>query len=130
MKKITPISIWDNGTVQEATVLNTYAVNVELNNSATFWWGLYSTVDGQLKNTLSQGNLTMSGEAYAEWQEDSYAWDWVAGQLNLTIIGDYVPPVVEPIEEVVVEPTETETEPEAEPNEPDSETDTETQPND
>jgi hypothetical protein len=104
MKNIQPISIWDNGTVQEATVLNTYAVNVQLNNSATFWWGLYSTVDGQVANTLSQGNLSMSGEAYTEWQADSYAWDWVATQLNLIITGDYVPPVVEPIAEVTPEP--------------------------
>ena len=32
MKQITPISIWDNGTVQEASVLNTYAINVQPNN--------------------------------------------------------------------------------------------------
>ncbi len=95
MKTITPISIWDNGTVQEATVLNTYAINVQLNNSASFWWGLFSTVDGQIANQLSQGNLTMSGEVYTEWTIDSYAWDYVAEQLNLTITGDYVPPVVE-----------------------------------
>ena len=35
----------------------------------------------------------MTGEAYTQWEVDSYAWDWVAAQLNLTIIGDYVPPV-------------------------------------
>ena len=104
MKNIEPISIWDNGTVQEATVLNTYAVNVQLNNSASFWWGLFSTVDGNIFNTLSQGNLSMSGEAYTQWQEDSYAWDWVASQLNLTITGDYVPPVVPPVVEEVIEP--------------------------
>jgi len=100
MKTITPISIWDNGTVQEASVLNTYAVNVQLDNSATFWWGLFSTVDGQIANQLSQGNLSMSGEAYTEWTIDSYAWDYIAEQLNLTITGDYVPPVVEESEEI------------------------------
>ena len=100
MKNIEPISIWDNGTVQEATILNAYAVNVTLNSSATFWWGLYSTTESQIANMLSQGNLVMSGEAYAEWQEDLYAWDWVATQLNLTITGDYIPPVPEPIVEV------------------------------
>jgi hypothetical protein len=45
----------------------------------------------------------MTGEAYEQWTIDAYAWDWIAEQLNLTIIGDYVPPaplVVEP-------PTET-----------------------
>ena len=101
MKTIEPISIWDNGTVQEATVLNTYAINVQLNNSATFWWGLFSTPDGQIANQLSQGNLSMTGEAYEQWELDEYAWDYVAAQLNLTITGDYVPPVppvVEPIE--------------------------------
>lgn len=103
MKTIEPISIWDNGTVQEATVLNTYAINVQLNNSATFWWGLYSTNNAQLDIVLSQGNLSMTGDAYTQWQTDSYAWDWVAEQLNLTITGDYIPPVPEP----PVEPTTT-----------------------
>ena len=100
MKTITPISIWDNGTVQEASVLNTYAINVTLNSSATFYWGLFSTVDGQIANQLSQGNLSMTGEAYTEWTIDSYAWDYIAEQLNLTITGDYVPPVVEESEEI------------------------------
>ena len=35
----------------------------------------------------------MTGEAYAQWEVDSYAWDWVAQQLNLTITEDYIPPV-------------------------------------
>jgi hypothetical protein len=105
MKTIKPISIWDNGTVQEASVLNTYAINVTLNNSATFWWGLFSTVDGNIANQLSQGNLNMSGEAYAEWTIDEYAWDWVAEQLNLTITGDYVPPTTSTT--TTLEPTTT-----------------------
>jgi hypothetical protein len=99
MKTIEPISIWDNGIVQEATVLNTYANYVQLNQSATFLWVLFSTVDGQIANQLSQGNLTMTGEAYEQWELDEYAWDYVAAQLNLTITGDYVPPVVEPTDE-------------------------------
>jgi hypothetical protein len=100
MKTIEPISIWDNGIVQEATVLNTYANYVQLNQSATFLWVLFSTVDGQIANQLSQGNLSMTGEAYEQWQLDEYAWDYVAAQLNLTITGDYyVPPVVEPTDE-------------------------------
>ena len=99
MKTIEPISIWDNGIVQEATVLNTYANYVQLNQSATFLWVLFSTVDGQIANQLSQGNLSMTGEAYEQWELDEYAWDYVAAQLNLTITGDYVPPVVEPTDE-------------------------------
>jgi len=101
MKNITPISIWDNGTAQEASVLNTYAINVTLNSSANFYWGLFNTLNGNIFNQLSEGNLTMSGAAYEQWSnDDEYAWDWIATQLNLTITGDYVPRVVEPIAEV------------------------------
>ncbi len=93
MKIIEPVAIWDNGTVQEATILNTYAINVTLNTSATFWYGLFTlTPDGNIGGQLTQGNLSMTGEAYAQWSVDAYAWDWIAEQLNLTIIGDYVPP--------------------------------------
>lgn len=35
-------------------------------------------------------------------------WDWIASQLNLTIVGDYVPPVVEPIVPEVTPQTESE----------------------
>jgi hypothetical protein len=55
---------------------------------------LYSTnVDGSQGGQLTQGNLSMTGEAYTDWTVDNYAWDWVAEQLNLTITGDYNPPV-------------------------------------
>jgi hypothetical protein len=94
MKTISPVPIWDNGQVLEATILNAYAVNVTLGTSATFYYQLFAeTVDLAVGQQVAQGNLNMTGEAYEQWQVDSYAWDWVAGQLNLTITGDYVPPV-------------------------------------
>jgi hypothetical protein len=107
MKKITPISIWDKGTVQEASVLNVYANYVQLNNNASFTWVLFSTVNGSINNQLSQGNLNMSAEDYAKWNDDDFAWDYVAGKLNLTIVGDYVPPVIEPIVELTTTTTTT-----------------------
>jgi hypothetical protein len=100
MKQITPISIWDKGTVQEATILNAYCINDNLSTSASFYYSLLSDSMQQ----LAQGNLSMSGEDYIGWQTNDYAYDWVATQLNLTITGDYVPPVVEPIAEVTTEP--------------------------
>ena len=106
MKQITPISIWDNGTVQEASVLNAYAINDNLSTSAIF----YYTISSESMQQLAQGNLTMSGDDYDAWETNDYAYDWVAGQLNLTIIGDYVPPVVE--EEVEQPEPDTETQPE------------------
>jgi hypothetical protein len=107
MKTIQPVSIWDNGQNLQAKVLNAYAVNVTLGTSATFYYSLMTELeDGNIGVQVAQGNLTMTGESYAKWQVDSYAWDWVAEQLNLTITGDYVPPVPpqpEPTPESIVE---------------------------
>lgn len=108
MKTIEPVSIWDNGSVKEAKVLNAYAVNVTLGNSATFYYSLSAENDDQtLGAQVAQGNLTMTGDAYAQWEADAYAWDWVASQLNLTITGDYIPPVPpqpEPQPETPIDP--------------------------
>ena len=102
MKTIQQITSWINGQSVQATILNAYAINVTLGTSATFY---YALLDDNL-GSIAQGNLSMTGEAYTQWEVDSYAWDWVAAQLNLTITGDYVPPVVEtPIvtEEIITE---------------------------
>ena len=108
MKTIEPVLIWDNGSVKEAKILNAYAVNVTLGNSATFYYSLSAENDDQtLGAQVAQGNLTMTGEAYEQWTVDSYAWDWVAQQLNLTITGDYIPPVPpqpEPQPETPIDP--------------------------
>jgi len=94
MKTIEPVSIWDNGQVKEAKILNAYAVNVTLGNSATFYYSLSAeNADQTIGAQVAQGNLSMTGEDYAQWAVDSYAWDWIAEQLNLTITGDYIPPV-------------------------------------
>jgi hypothetical protein len=105
MKTIQPVSIWDNGQNLEAKILNAYAVNVTLGTSATFYYSLMTEDSyGNVGIQVAQGNLTMTGEAYTQWTVDSYAWDWVAEQLNLTITGDYVPPVIpEPTPDTVVE---------------------------
>jgi hypothetical protein len=96
MKTIQEVSIWDNGKNEKGTILNAYAVSVNLNTSATFWYGIFSTTEeGNVGQQLTQGNLSMTGEAYEDWAQDSYAWDWIAGQLNLTITGDYIIPVKE-----------------------------------
>ena len=104
MKTIEPISIWDNGAIKQAVILDSYASLVSLGISATFYYAMYSeNEEGYLAYQLATGNLTMSGEAYQQWAQDSYAWDWIAEQLNLTITGDYVPPVPpEPIVEEII----------------------------
>jgi hypothetical protein len=94
MKTIESVSIWDNGSVKQATVLDTNAINVTLGTLATFAYNLFSqNEDGTIANQVATGVLVMKGETYEQWTIDSYAWDWVAEQLNLTITGDYIPPV-------------------------------------
>jgi hypothetical protein len=101
MKQISPVNIWQNGENLEATLLNASNVQDNLDTSATFQ---YSLLDSN-QNALSQGSLTMGGQDYQDYSTNTYAWTWIATQLNLTIIGDYVPPVVEPIvtEEIITE---------------------------
>jgi hypothetical protein len=58
------------------------------------------------QNALSQGSLTMGGQDYIAYSTNTYAWDWIANTLKLTIVGDYVAPIVEtPIvsEEIITE---------------------------
>ena len=100
MKQITAIQSWINGQSVQATILNAYAINVALGVSATFY---YALLDENL-GMVAQGNLTMTGEAYTQWTTDNIAWDWIAEQLNLTIIGDYIPPVPEVVPTEPIEP--------------------------
>jgi hypothetical protein len=110
MKTITAIQTWVNGKSVQATIFNLYVIGGTLGSSASFY---YSLLDDSLAQ-VSQGNLTMSGEAYEGWgNDDEYAWTWASTELGLTITGNYVPPAppappaspVEPVE-TVVEPVE------------------------
>ena len=105
MKLIKSVPLW-NG---DAQVLNTTAINVELGSYAMFWYGLFTLVDGNVGVQVGSGNVTMNGDEYTKLgSNDSYAWDFVAKSLNLTIIGDYVPPVPEPIVETPIVETPSE----------------------
>jgi hypothetical protein len=86
MKNIQAVQSWTNGKSVEAKIFNMYPISGTLGESASFY---YALLDDALVQ-VSQGNLTMSGEAYQNWgSDDNYAWDWAASELNLTIIGDH-----------------------------------------
>lgn len=100
MKTIEPVVFPLN--LGTATILNAYCINDNLSNSATFCYALLN--DAQ--SSLQQGNLTMTGEVYDNWATNDYAYNWVASEIDVTIIGDYVPPVPEPVvstEEVIAD---------------------------
>ena len=86
MKQIQPVSIWYNGSMLPATIFNMYSINDNLVDSATFYYQLFSSTNIQ----LAQGNLTMTGfdyDAYSSSPDsNSYAYQWGATQLNLTLI--------------------------------------------
>jgi hypothetical protein len=88
MKTIEPVVFPLN--LGTATILNAYCINDNLSTSATFYYTLLSDVQSQLQ----QGNLTMTGEDYDGWATNEYAYDWVAQQIDVTIIGDYAPTVL------------------------------------
>jgi hypothetical protein len=86
MKEIQPISIWYNGSMIAATIYNLVSINDNLTDSATFLYQLFSS-DNLL---LVDGNLTMSGFDYQAYStspdSNSYAYQWGATQLNITLI--------------------------------------------
>jgi hypothetical protein len=84
MKQISPVVFPLN--LGTATILNAYCINDNLSTSATFYYAILSETQSQLQ----QGNLTMTGEDYAGWITNDYAYNWVANQIDVTIIGDYV----------------------------------------
>lgn len=85
MKPIQPVSVWYNGQLVTATMLMLYIIHDNLETSAQFYWQLQTA-----ENTgVAQGNLTMDGQDYIDWDTASdfnqYAWEWAAAKLNLTL---------------------------------------------
>ena len=97
MKQIEPVVFPLN--LGTATILNAYCINDNLSDSATFYYALLTDTQSQLQ----QGNLTMTGEVYDNWATTDYAYNWVASEIDVTIIGDYVPPVPPIVEESIEE---------------------------
>jgi hypothetical protein len=90
MKQIEPVTVWSNGLEVQANILNAYVQGDNLKSEASFYYGIgnASSDTAFLMVPLASGQLIMTGQAYADWQTNQYAWDWVAEQLNLIIIGD------------------------------------------
>ena len=109
MKIITPQPIWINGVLKKATVIYSQVNSDNLVDMATFYYQLYEEVDNNIM-PLVNGTIDMSGTDYANYNTstdaNAYTWDWIAQQLNVTIIGDYVTPVIETAkvsEEIITE---------------------------
>ena len=92
MKAIQPVNIWTGGQSLQANNLDMYVISDNLSSSATFYYQLLKveTIDDNTSTQqLAQGNLTMSGTDYDNWNItpdiNDAAFVWAAGQLNLTL---------------------------------------------
>lgn len=94
MKTIQSVNVWNNGQMKSATGFNMNSIFDNLEDSATFYYELLVVnVDKEGNETteqVAQGNLSMTGETYSEWNEtadaNEFAYTWGASQLGLTII--------------------------------------------
>lgn len=109
MKQIQPIKIWQSGTFIEANYLSAMVASDNLKDAASFQYTLFAGQDNPSISVLN-GGLAMGGEEYQDWNANpdinNAAYEWIAGKLNLTIIGDYIAPIPEVIEETTEETTE------------------------
>ena len=93
MKPIQPITIWKNGESQEANLLNAIIINDNLKSSCSFYYSLCASGEGTeatpliIGQTLAEGNISMSGEDYLDWDNSNEAaYVYIAEKLNLTLI--------------------------------------------
>jgi len=97
MKQISPVNVWVNGEVKVAEYLQVTGINDNYESSATNYWQMFTmNVDADGVETVgegvAQGNLTIQGQDYTDWGNqpamdiNTWIYDWVATQLNLTII--------------------------------------------
>ena len=90
---IQPVEIWQNGQSETGNWIDASIVNDNLSDYAQFYWNISKVTtseDGETKQSLTQGNSTISGEAYATWGQASdvnlAAYEYICSQLNLTLI--------------------------------------------
>ena len=92
MKLIQPIQIWKDGDLKAASMISMYISYDDLSTTATFQYQLYN--DDLC--IVAESKLSIYGENYANWgssgDSNAEAYTYGALKLNLTIIGDYVPP--------------------------------------
>jgi hypothetical protein len=99
MKTINPVTVWYGGQEIEATILNAVVQSDNLQNSASFQYQLMQLIVSGPDSVYAYPQpvvtnyLTMSGEAYEAWGTNDFAYEWIAEQLNLTITGEWNPPV-------------------------------------
>lgn len=94
MAQIQPVQVWYQGQQHSANVFSLYSKYDNLIDSASFNYQLIELIivnpDDQTSQMLINGELTISGADYAQWdaEVDANQWiyQWAADQLNLVLI--------------------------------------------
>lgn len=94
MKQIEPVQIWMNGTNRTAEILDVRIINDDLATSCTFYWELKEASTPATDDTpeqagqqLAQGNISMSGEDYENWDNSNEeAYEYIAEKINVTLV--------------------------------------------
>jgi hypothetical protein len=82
--QIQPVSIWVNGQSKQASELDARIIFDDLATTAQFYYELKEGVSGA---TLSNGNVSMDGQDYIDWDNSNEeAYIYVADKLNLSIV--------------------------------------------
>ena len=103
MKAITPVNIWHEGSLKEASLLNVASSYDDLNTYATFSYrimveaetpeGPEPVMPNMLVNTIvATGQIYMGGQDYIDWDNSNEAaYDYVADKLNLELVVETQP---------------------------------------
>lgn len=91
--KIQPINIWSNGQTKAAKYMTLLCGTDNLKDSAMFYYALFTETTNQEGEPIqgekvADGNLTMTGTSYDQWETNEYAWNWAATQLGVTLLPD------------------------------------------
>lgn len=91
MKKIQPFNIWSNGQTKLAKYMTLLCGTDNLKDSAIFYYALFAETENEKGEKIqgqkiADGNVTMTGKVYDDWETNGYAWDWAATELGITII--------------------------------------------
>ena len=96
-KQISPVNVWVNGQVKVAEYLEVTGIYDNYQSAARNEWQIFTmNVDSEgvqsVGELVSKSNLDINGQDYINWGDqpamaiNEWIYDWVAEQLNLTII--------------------------------------------
>lgn len=101
MKAITPVNIWHEGSLNEASLLNVASSYDDLNTYATFSYRIMVAAEVPeepitppmaINTIVASGTVYMGGQDYIDWDNSNdAAYEYVAEKLNLELVAETQP---------------------------------------